>query len=126
MMSSLSKMAWEASMSLFLRASTEPRMASSTMLPSRRISSFRCWISCSKALRMIYLLLAEAPGDVILGTLVVRVGEDLLVHCPFHQLSLQEEGGIISCSGCLLNGVGNQNDGVILLEKLKCLLHLAG
>ena len=47
--------------------------------------------------------LSKPPLDVILRPLVFWIGEDLFAGCEFHQLALEEKGGVIRCAGCLLN-----------------------
>lgn len=66
--------------------------------------------------------LAEAPGDVVLGGLLVRVGEDFLGAGDLYQpprLSHRfqvEECRLITHPGSLLHVMGDDDDGVLLLE----------
>src|SRR5512137_1330981 len=61
---------------------------------------------------------AEPPGDVVLGQLVRRVGEDLFRPVELDKLSKHHEGGVVGDPGRLLHVVGDDHDRVVLLETL--------
>ena len=63
--------------------------------------------------------LSEAAFDVVLAALVLRIGKELFARGVLNQFSVKEKGGVIGCASGLLDGVGNQNDGVFTLKFLQ-------
>src|SRR4051812_46704262 len=104
-------MTWRArSASRRTRASMERSIALSTTLPSKSVSSSSVCSCRSNAARAVTAILssrsAEAAGDVIFGTLVARVGEDLAGRSKLHQapdplLAGQHERRIVGDAGRL-------------------------
>src|SRR5690242_7976201 len=97
----------------------------------RPMSSSSSWNTSRMQLRPSYCprsnadrRLAKAPGDVVLGALIARVGENLLGIVHLDQLSGLadpgeiEEGSAFRHPGCLLHVVGDDHDRVPLLERL--------
>src|SRR5438105_4831750 len=70
--------------------------------------------------------LAEAATDVVLGSAVVRVGEHLLRGPELDHLSGQEEGGPVRNTRRLLHVMGDDDDGVALLQPAHELLDSEG
>src|SRR5262249_35816290 len=66
--------------------------------------------------------LAEAAGDVVLGTAVARRGEHFARQIELHQLAQIHEGGEIGHPRRLLHVVGHDDDGVVLFELVDQLL----
>src|SRR3989337_2457150 len=124
-------------------------MASSTSEPRRRTSSLSESSARSKEARsdpwpwswstppaapsagtgssFIERLLPEPAGDVVLGELVLRPGEDLLGGRHLDQVAgsigpHREEGGHVRDAGSLLHVVRHNHDGVVLLQLLHELL----
>src|SRR5690242_416081 len=53
----------------------------------------------------------EPAGDVVFGSLVARIGEQLARHPELHHLTHQEEAGRLRHAGGLLHVVGDDDDG---------------
>src|SRR4029079_8728997 len=70
--------------------------------------------------------LAETAGDVVLRTPVIRIGEDSGRFAEFHELAEIHECGEIGHTRSLLHVVGNDHDGVIVLELVNQLLDFGG
>src|ERR687891_1522676 len=60
--------------------------------------------------------LAEAAGDVVLGALVARVGEQLPGDAELHQLSQEHEPRVVGHPGRLLHVVGDDHDRIAVLQ----------
>ena len=71
-------------------------------------------------------LSAKPAGDVLLGSLVIRRGEDLLGRAIFDQLAQIHEGGIVAGARRLLHVVGDDHDGVVGRQFLDQFLDLGG
>src|SRR5262245_2400216 len=96
-----------ADMTRRICSSTSPPMASSVCL-SASSSSWKC--RCMPSLRS-----TEAAGDVVLGPLVPRIGEQLARHAELHQLAQQQEPRVVRHPGRLLHVVGHDDDRIAVL-----------
>src|SRR2546428_13943680 len=99
-------------------SSTSPPMASSVCL-SASSSSWKCRCMASSAL-------PEPAGDVVLGPRVARVREELPRHPELHQLPQQHEASVIGHARRLLHVVGDDDDGVAVLQLEHQVLDLRG
>src|SRR5690606_4061768 len=99
------------------------------MAPMRRISPSRRCSSVSKRLTMCSLMAvtsAEAAGDVVLGLPLRGTGEQGGGGAVLDQLAQVHEGGVVGAARRLLHVVGDDQDGVVLLEFGDELLDAAG
>ena len=71
-------------------------------------------------------VLAEAAGDVVLGRLLLRTGEDVGRGTGLDQFAEVEEGRVVGDAGGLLHGVSDDDDRVVVLELLNELLDAGG
>src|SRR6266852_1107617 len=69
---------------------------------------------------------AEAAGDVVLGALVGRGGEDVLRLAELDELAQEHEGGVVGDAGGLLHVMGHDGDRVILAKLADEFLDLGG
>src|SRR4051794_33320767 len=81
-----------------------------------RVASSRAASSAWKVGRPSDIRSAELPGDVVLGTGVVRLGEDLLGHVVLDQLAVEHERRGVGHARRLLHVVRDDDDRVALLE----------
>src|SRR5579875_769261 len=121
-----------SSASIFLSSSTARRAPSQSRFIKHRIDSriacsarppiwlttARSWSSSSsKALSVwvcpeaMSLSSAEAAGDVILGPLDPRIGEDVGGVAELDEVAQMEEGGLLRDARRLLHVVGDDDDG---------------
>src|ERR1700753_474131 len=70
--------------------------------------------------------LAEAAGDVVLGTAVARRGEDPAGVVELDQFAEIHEGGLVGDARRLLHVVGDDRDRVVLGQFLDQFLDLGG
>src|SRR5882762_11419844 len=101
------------------------RIWSSTRPPIARMVCFRA-SSSSWKWRAMTASLPEAAGDVVLGPLVARVGEQLARDPDLDQLAQQHEAGIVRHPGGLLHVVGHDDDRIAVLQLEHELLDLGG
>ena len=87
-------------------------MASSHIAPISMISRFNSK-SCSSNL---FLMLTKPSCDVIFGTLILGLREDIIGLAELYQLTKQEERSVVRNTDCLLHIVGHHNDGVLLFQ----------
>src|SRR5215510_8990077 len=92
-------------------------MASSVCL-SASSSSWKC--------RCMVAPLTEAARDVVLGLLLARIGEEIPRYPELNQLAEEHEPRVVAHPGRLLHVVGNNHDGVAVLELEHELLDLGG
>src|SRR5690606_143044 len=96
-----------------------------------RISRSMCSSSSSKEVtvcsRMSFSLdprSAEAAGDVVLRALFPRAREDLVRRTFLDQIAQMEERGALRHARRLLHGVGDDDDGEVLLQLVDQFLDL--
>src|SRR5215472_2422743 len=91
-------------------------ICSSTLAPMARSFSRTRRRSDSKALSVCAaeMGLPELAGDIVLRPSLARVGEDLRGGADLDQLTQVEEGGVVRDASCLLHGVGDDDDRVLL------------
>src|SRR6266545_6119396 len=99
-------------------SSTSPPMASSVCF-SASSSSWKCRVMGPSAL-------AEPAGDVVLGLLLARIGEQLARHTELHQLAQEHESRVVRYARRLLHVVGDDDDGVARLQLEHQLLDARG
>ena len=100
------------SISPVVSAFTADAMASSHIAPISMISRFNSK-SCSSNL---FLMLTKPSCDVIFGTLILGLREDIIGLAKLYQLTKQEERSVVRNTDCLLHIVGHHNDGVLLFQ----------
>src|SRR5919197_2454225 len=103
----------------------------STRAPMSRSFSRRSRRSCSNALSVCMFVamsrrLSELSGDVIFGSLLARVREDLFRGPDFNELSHVEERRSVGHPSRLLHVVGDDRDRVPRLQLVDQLLDLRG
>src|SRR5213594_744053 len=69
---------------------------------------------------------SEATGDVSLRARIAGRGEELRRRAAFDQVSVEQEGGEIADARGLLHVVGDDDDGVVLLQFEHQLFDLGG
>src|SRR5215469_6966640 len=100
-------------------------ICSSTLAPMARSFSRTRRRSDSKALSVCdALALPELAGDIVLRPSLARVGEDLRGGADLDELAQIEEGRVVRDTGCLLHGVGHDDDRVPLLQLVDQLFDL--
>src|SRR5579883_3299855 len=128
---STARVAASVSRSMMARAASASWLSTLPPISIRRsrscTSSFsnrltRCCCGASDILR----LLAEAAGDIGLGALLARGGEDAFRGADLHQLAEIEKRHLIGDARGLLHVVRHQSDGEILLQRVHQLLDLEG
>src|SRR5579884_2143038 len=60
----------------------------------------------------IMLMLTVAPSDVVLGSLVARLEENIPGLADFHKFPYEKESGVVGDACGLLHGVRHDDDGV--------------
>src|SRR3954454_25006052 len=116
-MRSSSAITMPASSTSWCLSASSARVSVATIMssaPSACVSSL--WSSSWNACRVSGIGLAELPGDVVLGALVVRGREDLLGRPDLDELAEPEEPGAVGDAGGLLHVVGDDDDGELALE----------
>src|SRR4051812_35665072 len=112
-----SSTSWCSSASSVRSSCSTTRSIPSSAEASRSAScSWKCWRPS--------IALAELARHVLLGALVVGVGEDLLRAGVLDQLAVEHERGGVGDPGGLLHVVGDDRDRVALLELGDQLLDL--
>src|SRR5271170_7156100 len=118
-------MLWDRTASWRLSASIASPICRSARPPISAIMRTSSWRSASNALWVCSVITmsslrslasAEAAGDVVLGALVCGGGEHLARRVVFHHLAEIHEGGVVGHPSRLLHVVGDDGDGVIVLE----------
>src|SRR6266545_4356374 len=89
-------------------SSTSPPIASSVCF-SASSSSWKCRVMGPSAL-------AEPAGDVVLGLLLVGIGEQLASRTELHQFAQEHEARVVGHPGGLLHVVGDNDNGVARLQ----------
>src|SRR5512139_3909331 len=119
--------------SRFARASTESATCFSARPPISATMRARSCRSVSKAFMVWSVIgvifqssLAEAAGDVVLRTPVIRIGENSGRFAEFHELAEIHERGEIGHPRGLLHVVRHDRDRVVVLELVDELLDLGG
>src|SRR3990172_7861275 len=112
-----------------LSASMPRSMAVSTMPAMTSMSSCTSTSCRSKAVRVTLRSLTEPPGDVVFGSLVFRVGEDLARRPVFDQatgalLVRKHEGSVVRHPGRLLHVVRHNDDRIVLNQFTYEVLYL--
>src|SRR5436853_2287465 len=109
-----------ASMALPICFSTSPPMV--RMFWRRSLSSSSYW----RSVCVVIVGSPEATGDVILGLLFLRRGEDLLGGAELDQPPEVHERGVVRNPGGLLHAVGHDHDRVLLTELVDQCLDFGG
>src|SRR5688572_10467626 len=103
------------SRSWLTRQRIDSRMACSARPPISLISARSRSRSASNALRVCPVAIfdlrsAVTAGDIVLGALLARIGEDVFGAAIFDHLAKVEEGGPLRHAGGLLHIVGDDGD----------------
>src|SRR6266568_716393 len=107
--------------------STKPPKAGKGRGKGKEFNSSTFTFTCERSERIpLPCVLSESPRNVILGLFLLRGGEDLLGHPAFNHFPQVEKGGDVGDPGRLLHVVGDDDDGVPLLQLLDQLLDLQG
>src|SRR3989442_162522 len=96
--------------------------------PWRTMSALTSARSCLRQLgrSSARTTLPESPGDVVLGSLVHGLGEELRGGRELHQLTEQEESRSVGHARRLLHVVRDDDDGQVALELEDQLLDTGG
>src|SRR4051794_39421862 len=107
--------------STIMRSARPPISATSRVSSCRSLSN--ALAVCSEAM---FFSSAEPAGDVVLGTPIVRRGEDFVGLVEFDQFAQIHEGGLVRDARRLLHVMGDDGDGVVLRQLLDQFLDLGG
>src|SRR6266545_7481449 len=91
---------------------------------SRSMSSSNALSVCPLACCIVLLRSAVAAGDIVLGALLARVGEDLRRLAILDELAEVEESGALRNARGLLHIVGNDRDCIAAAKLVDQLLDL--
>src|SRR5215470_18502041 len=116
-----------ASIALPISRSARPPISAIMRDSSWRSASNALWVCSVITISSLRLLAsAEAAGDVVLGPPVRGRGEHLARGVELDHLAEIHEGGVVRDPRRLLHVVGDDGDGVIVLELVDQLLDLGG